>query len=270
MPTNILTQWLRGASYPWRALAFLRRHNIWRLALAPIAVNLFLLGAVVYGGIELVWPWMHQLGARLQSYAADADVVRMAVTLLIWCLWILLVPLIVIGSCTVVLLLGQMVAGPFLEILSERVECLALGRVETPFGLKRFIESVFLGLGDAMWSLVYLVAIYLPLPLLGLIPVVGAAASLYFGALLLTQEFLGPPLARHMVSYRARWSLLMRHKSLAFGFGCGTMLLVAIPGINLLMLPVACVGGTLLYCDMFTAGLLKSVVVTELTQSPQP
>lgn len=268
MPVNFFTLWLRGASYPWRAIAFLRRHALWRLAVAPIAINLFLLGAVVYGGIELAWPGMHQLATKLESYSSDGDVIRMAVTVLVWCLWILLVPLIFIAGCTIVLLLGQMVASPFLEMLSEQVECLVLQRQPVPFGIKRFIESVFLGVGDAMWGIVYLLAIYLPLPLLGLIPVVGAVASLYFGALLLAQEFLGPPLARHMVSYRARWALLMRNKSLSVGFGCSTMLLVAIPGINLLLLPVACVGGTLLYCDMFKGGLLRGTVETALTDLP--
>ena len=78
--------------------------------------------------------------------------------------------------------------------------------------------------------------------------------SFGFSALLLAHEFMGLPLTRQLVSYRERWSHVWRHKWLAVGMGTSTMLLLAIPGINLVLLPLASVGGTLMYCDLREAG----------------
>ena len=122
-----------------------------------------------------------------------------------------------------------------------------------PFGIGRAIKTVSVAIGDLVWGVFFLVMVNGPLILLGFVPVLGTAVaalvSFGFSALLLSHEFMGLPLTRQLVSYRERWSHVWRHKWLALGMGSSTMLMLAIPGVNLVLLPLAAVGGTLMYCD---------------------
>ena len=71
------------------------------------------------------------------------------------------------------------------------------------------------------------------------------------------QEFVGLPLARQLVGYRRRWGVVWDNRWLAAGFGSAVAVLFIVPGLNLVLLPLAAVGGTLLYCDLKTAGRLS-------------
>ncbi|MEO0593615.1 MAG: hypothetical protein AAFZ38_08550, partial [Myxococcota bacterium] len=44
-----------------------------------------------------------------------------------------------------------------------------------------------------------------------------------------------------------------RNRWLSLGFGSSSMLLLFVPGLNLILLPLAAVGGTLAFCDLYRA-----------------
>jgi CysZ protein len=256
--STFIPQLFRGATYPWRAVLFLHRHRLWRQAGIAVGINILLLGAVMFALVSLAWPWLVSLDARTQAMAADGEVVRVALTLLKWAVWILVMPLVLVASAVVVLLLGGVVAAPFLDMLSERVEQLVIGTAPAPWNGRRAWQVFLFGLTDILWSLAFLVAIYVPLLVVGFIPGIGALASLVGGSLLLAQEFVGMPLARRMMPYRARWRIILDHKWLALGFGAMSTLFLMVPGLNLLLLPVASTAGTLLFCDLLRTGRVEA------------
>jgi CysZ protein len=256
LPRHPITQMIWGASFPWRALGFIAEHELWLWASFAVLINIVLLAGIITGVIWYVMPWLSEAQARLGAMAADGQTLQMAVRLLVWALWIMVVPLIFVGSTVVVLLFGQLFSSPFLDMLSEKVECIQMGSLPQQAGFGRFVGAAALAFADCVWGIVYLGAVYIPLLLLGFVPGVGALVSLVAGSMVVSQQFLGLVLSRHLVSYRARWSCILQNKWPALGFGAMTTLMLALPGIDLLLLPLATVGGTMLACALWRADRL--------------
>ncbi|MEL6338893.1 MAG: EI24 domain-containing protein [Myxococcota bacterium] len=256
---GLIEGFFRGLRYPLEGFGFIREHRLWRLAAMPIAINVLLFVAALALIGVVVWPWLAWANQGLEQWA---DGFEMAVIVwfaaaVIWMAW-LLGALVVLGaSSIVVLLIGQAVASPFLDMLSERVENIVLGTPEQPFTVAIVVRSIVLSLADLFWGLLFLVAVHIPIFLLGLVPGIGtvpaSAASFAFGALLLAVEFIGLSMTRRFVSYRQRWAAIWRNRWLSLGFGSSSMLLLFVPGLNLILLPLAAVGGTLAFCDLYRA-----------------
>ncbi len=258
LPRNFAAQFFRGALYPFQAFGFLRRHRLWGMASAAIIVNCALLALLVGGAFYFLIPYLEATVVAMVAWAGDSTLWMGVIEALTWVLWIVAIPAIIIMNFMVLILVGQAVASPFLDLLSEQVEVRVLEVAPAPFGVKRTLKSVAIALGDLVWGVLFLVAVNLPLLLLAFIPVLGTSLagvlSFSFSALLLAHEFMGLPLARQLVPYRRRWSHVWKHKWLGLGMGTSTMLLLAVPGLNLVLLPLAAVGGTLMYCDLRADG----------------
>ncbi len=258
VPANFVAQFFRGVMYPFAAFGFLRRNRLWGMAAASIVVNVVLLVGLIWGGYTLLLPHLTGLTTGMEAWAGESAFLGVLVEVLTWALWIVAMPALLMLNFLVLVLVGQAVASPFLDLLSEQVEVRVLQVAPEPFGLKRTVKSVAIALGDLVWGVLFLVAVNLPLLVLALVPVLGTSLagvlSFSFSALLLAHEFMGLPLARQLVPYRRRWGHVWKHKWLGLGMGTSTMLLLAVPGLNLVLLPLAAVGGTLMYCDLRADG----------------
>lgn len=244
--------------YPIQGLVFLKEHRLWAMAGASIFINVLLLALLVGGGFYYVTPLMDSAHTTMLAYIGDSATAGFLIDALMWMLWIVVAPALIFLNFILLVLVGQAVASPFLDSLSEQVETRALGTQPAPFGLSRTVKSVLVALGDLIWGLAFLVMLHVPLLFLAFIPffgtVLASVISFAFSALLLTHEFMGLPLIRQLVGYRRRWSYVWRNKWLALGMGTATMALLAVPGLNLVLLPLATAGGTLLYCDLRAEG----------------
>jgi len=263
LPAGPIGNFFRGFRYPIEAWGFISKNNLWGMALVSIIINVLLLVVLIFMTIYFLWPLLGDLDALLAGLS-DYEWVKVLLAALSWLLTFLAVILAVVGNALVLLLLGQAIASPFLDVLSEKVEALVLGAPEHPFSVGRTLRSIFVAVSDLLWSLIFLIAINLPLFFIGIIiPGIGTsisgAVSVFFAALLLAQEFIGLPLARHLVSYRKRWRGVWGNRAISTGFGSAALMLLMVPGVNLLLLPLVTVGGTLAYCDLQNAGRLALV-----------
>ncbi|MFH0899823.1 MAG: EI24 domain-containing protein [Pseudomonadota bacterium] len=251
------TDVLRGLRYPFDAIRFMRRHRLWSIAAVPLAVNIAVLALVF--GVAVFWlipkisclvDWLASLSTwfYLQSLVVALGWLAMVVACL----------LVFVASALAVLVLGRAIASPFLDLLSEKVESIALGTPEMPLSLGYLGRSMLVAVGDLLRGTALLAVAHLVIALAGAIPGVGwalgGAASVFLGSLVLAHESIGMAAARRLVSYRRRWSVIWENRWLSLGFGLAVMALLAVPGLNLLLLPLATVGGTLAYCDLRRAG----------------
>ena len=171
--------------------------------------------------------------------------------LLLWNIaWALGLAIAILISCVVALMIAGIVASPFNDRLSQKTEQLVLG--------PRYVEPSQLGLASevarSIGSTALITATYIgcmvPLLLLNLVPVLGSVAytvcaggvSAYFIAL----EYSDILLARHHVPMREKFALIWRERKLTLSFGFGTSLMLAIPLLNLILAPLAVIGGTLI------------------------
>jgi CysZ protein len=262
LPSSSFALFLRGLTYPLEGLRFLSEHKLWSMAAAAILVNVALLVAMIGLASVYLVPMIQGWVAAMALWAAGSTVLGWLAGFFSFLLWCLVGPVALVLGFLVLMLVGQTVASPFLDSLSEKVESLVVGTPVHPLTMTRVIKDVVIAFGDLVGGLLFIVAVNFPLFLVGLIPGVGAIAasipSFCFSAWLLAQEFMGLSLVRKFVGYGDRWRAVWSNKAITLGFGATTTLLLFVPGLNLVLLPMAAVGGTLMYCDLKVLGRMPA------------
>jgi CysZ protein len=146
-------------------------------------------------------------------------------------------------------------AAPFNDLISQRTELLVSARFEErPFSVSLLMKDSARAIGHSFrilgWYVVMLVA---GLPLL-LVPGVGPLLFSVYSALLssymLAYEYLGYPMDRRRYSFADKRAFLRSRFLPVIGFGLGSLAAASIPIINMLFIPAAVAGGTLLFLDL--------------------
>ncbi len=234
-----------------------REHpTLLRLCVAPLIINLLLFvglaaGLGYYWNDIIAWIWPRPDGAAWRA------------------LWYLLYGFMVI----IVLLMGYMLffalqgvlSAPFNDVISERVEKLAYGLEPPPFTVARFSKGIASAVfNEVRKQGVYLLAMGALLVLKILVPVVGPVLFLVGGFLVSANffcyDFMDFSMARRELPWKAKMGLLRGNRSLTIGFGGLLAGAMAVPVLGSVTMPMAAVGGTLLFCDLHRAGALESVV----------
>lgn len=262
LPDGFIGRFLAGLRYPLEGFAFIRANNLWRVCLWIVLVDMVVFALLVFGALALVKPMLATMGTYVAgTFAVQSEFAAGLVQILTWVIWGVVVILTLGLSGVALVLIGQALASPFLDDLSEKVESLVMGTPEPPMSAARITRAVLIGLSDLLWGTLTSICVYGPLFLLGLIPGVGTIPatilSYMFAAMLAAHEFVGLPLTRRFVDYRGRWRVVRENGAVALGFGATTLVLLVIPAAGFFVLPFATVGGTLLFCDLAATGRLS-------------
>jgi CysZ protein len=235
---------LDGFRAPLRGLTFLWRHRaLWKLVWIPVIIN-----ALVFSGLGALFAT--QFSKLITLLLPSGDAWYWAVlSVLLWALGSALILVLFFLAFTVV---GNAIAGPFNDILSERVEAMTRGIPPPPAPpLARQVAAVGRSVLESLKALASYLAVALLLLLWNLIPGAGAViytvASGVWTLLFLALEFGDYYLIRHRPRFRARWACIWSHRWASLGFGAASSLMLLVPLLNLLLLPVAVTGATLLW-----------------------
>ncbi len=248
---NFVVNFSRGFFTPFRSLRLLKSNP--RLILYIVIP--FMINLVVFSGA--VWLGLEFFGSTVVEYIPQGDRWYWAIlSWLVWVLAVLLTAVLVFFSFTVV---GNLLASPFNDLLSERTEeVLTRRRVDVPFTLGRFLsDATKTVLMEAKKMAIFVVVMLLILPL-NLLPGIGnviytvlaVSLTLFF----LCFEYLSFVMVRKQQFFGAQQRYIFARKFLMFGFGCGVMALLAIPFMQMLCIPLAVIGATSLWCE--DAGLV--------------
>ncbi|MBW2253417.1 MAG: EI24 domain-containing protein [Deltaproteobacteria bacterium] len=251
---SVVRRFVRGASYPWRGLRFLfPRTEIWPWAAGPFLITLWMIlgalwGAVWYGDdlLALFWtrPALHSSGTF---------------EIVVWDMvanWLRLLVFLVLAVASWIL--GNMLASPFYDVLAEKTEGLVLDRPEHPFDWRIAFGDAWMSIRHSALGLLLYLLVMGPLFLLNLIPGVGSvlytalstAATVFFVA----RELMDIPLSRRRTPFVAKLRWMARHKALLAGMGAVCTLLLMVPLVNFFAMPIAVMGGTLMYCHLDREG----------------
>ena len=248
-----------GAASLSAALRLLRSHSeLWIWCALPLLVNLVALALAV----AVAWNYLDPLSARLEALLPTADPSVWYAWLwvgplraLAWLLkWILLV-FFLIAIYFLFTLLGGVLASPFLDVLSQRVERLRTGAMleEVQEGLRARLggalrvvleegkRALFLLGGELVFVLIGWVPGLQPLALVG---------ALLFALLFMPLEYTGFLLDRRGIPFRTRRRWLWRQRRVMLGFGATALGTFLVPGLNFLCLPWLVCAGTLLALDV--------------------
>jgi CysZ protein len=236
----------RGFAYVFRAPRFLLKHPaLLRFVAIPFAINLVIFSMAVYFGIDL---FTH----LLEQYLPQGDAWYLAVLYyLAWVVAGLLSTVAVFFGFTVI---GNILASPFNELLSERIEALVRGTGEAaPFSLTGFVadsgRAMLIELKKQLFFIVGMILLLLMnlLPWFG--PLAYAVLAPLFTLFFLVIEYLSFVLMRKQVGFDQQRSYVFGRPLLMAGFGCAVFCLLAIPLLQFFCIPLAVSGATLLWCD---------------------
>ena len=244
---SVVGRFVQAFLLPLRAIGLLaRRRALWPLVVMPMCINIMLFAAGVVLVVSLADDWLNLWWARPEA-AAWIEWFLVGVWYLAWGLALVLG----VGLAYVlVLLVGGIVASPFNDALSERTEQVLTGQAEVPQPGGTFIGGILASVGSTAAITLLYVLLMIPVLLLNLMPGVGTMAAATvggaLGAFFVAFEYADTVLARYGLQLRAKLRLLRANLALALGFGLGTSLLLWVPFLNMLCIPVAVVGGTVL------------------------
>jgi CysZ protein len=169
------------------------------------------------------------------------DLVRLLAGLAIFGLALLLA---VLTYTALTLAIGE----PFYEKIAEKVDD-SCGGVANPVDLPWY-RDVLRGLKESVRLIVLSAVLGTALFAAGFLPFVGQTVVPVIGALIggwaLAVELTGVAFVRRGMYLKQRRVHLRRHRALALGFGTTAFVLFLIPGVNILVMPAAVAGGTLL------------------------
>lgn len=213
----------------------------WSLALAATSVAVFVL--VVVHVVPQAGPLLEGVWERpLRGVAAR-----------LWLVARLLVGALLVGAsylCAV--LVSRVVAAPLYDKLSESVERLVSPRPDEPFSWRQMLRDTAQGLRhtlyNALLSLVALAAIAALAPLAGPgAPLAASALTALWASTVAALEFTDMPMSRRRLRFGAKWGVARRHWATFAGLGLGTYALLAVPVLNIVLVPIAVASGTLVY-----------------------
>ncbi|MBU4383988.1 MAG: sulfate transporter CysZ [Proteobacteria bacterium] len=237
---------MRSFWAPMWGLRLLWDHKrLWPLAAAPFFLNLILFGLAFWLSYAYLGDWVRGLlpGGDGWWWAA-----------LLYLLLVLVVLALLVVQIYLFAVVGRVVSAPFLELLTRRTEALAQGMPPgAPWSDGGLVRDVMRVLRQSLKRLLIYLAVMLPLLLLNLIPGVGAMAyavlAWLFTAYFLALEFMDYPLDRRGLSLKEK-SRYVRGMGLGWlGFGSAVLVMGLIPVVNFALLPLAAMGGTLLYLE---------------------
>lgn len=244
-PQRRFLAFLDGALWPLRgARIILVNPRLWGWVIVPAVINATLLFLGITAVLSLTptvlsWLWPVPPGAGL------------LIRTLWWVVAVLLMGTLLTLTAVGTYFLSGLVALPFLDQLSDRVEVMQIGPREQATSWAEFFGDIGVSMLHTVLGLLTWAVAMISLLVVGLIPVVGppveAVLSLCVTALLLSREMMDGPLSRRRVGYLAKLRTVWRHTPTTLGFGLVVAALLWVPLLNFLLLPVAVVGGTLMY-----------------------
>lgn len=233
-----------GSGYFWRGFPLLNHPGIRRYVIAPLLINTLLFAALIYFGAE-------KFDALLDSLIpAWLDWLR-------WLLW----PIFAILSLFVVFFLfswvGNLVAAPFNSLLAEAVQARLTGvSPDTNTGWLGFARDIAVSFLPAVLSELRKISYFLlraiPIGLLLLVPGINIVVPflwLAFSAWMLAIEYSDYPMGNQGLSFPEQRRRLNGRRMLSFGFGAMVLLATMVPGLNLLVIPTAVAGATVMWVE---------------------
>ena len=238
----MLTDVLTGMNGLLRGYRLLARKGLRRYVAIPFIINIFVFLVLVWSAIEYFDSWVQSLLPASEQWWA------VLVRGLLWIVFVLFGLLAVFFTFT---LIANLIGAPFNGLLAAKVERLVTGS-DVAASSSGFLVGILPAIFGEIRKFGYFLAWAIPLLVLFLIPVVNLFAPVVwfiFMSWMLALEYLAYPMENGGLRFAQTRKLLHRRRGLSLGFGGAVAVALLLPGINLLVMPAAVAGATLLWVE---------------------
>ncbi|MGE0872107.1 MAG: EI24 domain-containing protein [Kofleriaceae bacterium] len=232
----------RGAGDTLRGAAYLARNpRLWPWVIAPAVVALVLLVIVAGWLLSVASAPIAAVSAWLPGEWLD-NVLRIIATIIVAVLGV-----------SVFVSVASLIAGPFNEMLSERVEARVTGAPSPPFSVLGFVVDLVVGITHAARRIVRYLILLALLLVVALVPAIGpvlaTVGSAYVTAQFAAYDAHDAVFARKRWRYRDKVEYLRVRRWRSLGFGGPIALLLLVPGANVVALAIGATAATLTVID---------------------
>ncbi|MFN3235144.1 MAG: sulfate transporter CysZ [Gammaproteobacteria bacterium] len=259
----MISDTLKGISYLKRGFSLISQPGIRRYVTIPLLINILVFGGFILWVKHLFQHLTLWLEALLPSWLMWLD----------WLLWLVFTIAILFFFIYAFTFVANIVAAPFNGFLSEKIEKI-LQNDESPHqfqeasphsqetsrhsregGNPAFLTLCKLPL-DAIIRQLQLLWYFIPRAVLFLIlffiPGINVAASLIwfcFSGWLMALQYLDYPFDNHHISFRRMRKRLSKRRAMTLSFGSVVLVLSFIPLVNLVIIPAAVAGATVMWVE---------------------
>ncbi|WP_212715721.1 sulfate transporter CysZ [Zooshikella ganghwensis] len=237
----------QSTHYFFAGLKLIFQPGMRRFVFIPLTLNIILFSVMIYYSIGFI-------DSQISNFIAWLPEFLSFLSWLIWPIALILMCLLVFFSFS---LIANFIAAPFNGFLSEAVEKhtrqqQGLPVSETPLDWKELSLLIPRTLSRELRKLGYIVPRWLLLVILTFIPVINFIAPivwLIWGAWMMAVQYADFPADNNKVPFPALLNKLKQRKSMTYSFGGLVYLMTLIPFVNLLVIPAAVAGGTILWVN---------------------
>ena len=229
---------MNGLACSREGFALIRKPGIRRYVIIPTVINILVLAAFVAFSVKEFERWVASITNMLPDW----------LSFLSWAIY--LVGLIVVAFLLLYsfMIVANLIASPFNAVLSSKIEeTLTPGHVHPESGLYSMIVGA---VAREISKLLYVLPRLLLLMLLSIIPFLNTLAPLLwvlFGGWMVAIQYCDYGADNNQVSFRVLRERMALHKLSAVSFGVPINIMLAIPLVNLFLLPIAVAGGTVFW-----------------------
>jgi len=241
---------LSGPQYLKRGFSLLREPGIRLFVILPILVNVLIFGTLSYLTLDKLGQWIGQVMAWLPQWLSFLE----------WLLWPLAVILVLVIVMYVFSTVANLIAAPFNGLLSEKVEEMLTG--EEVAGRETILQAIASfprSIGRECHKLLY----YLGFAIITLIAsfVISPLSPLLWFAMnawMMAIEYLDYPMDNRGMAFSESRRRTGSQRATSFSFGALVMVGTMIPLLNLIIMPAAVCGGTLMWVERLKGSPAKN------------
>jgi len=234
---------LGGPHYLNAGFKMIMRPGLRMFVLLPLSINIVVFFGLIYFAVQRFNGWVAQLMPNLPRWLSFLDYI-------LWPLFVVLVLLIIFFTFTTI---ANLIAAPFNSFLAEKVEVIARGEDHfPPFSWGELLAMVPRTMAREMRKLGYFLPRALGLLILSFIPglnIIAAPLWVLFNIWMMAVQYIDYPADNNKVSWPVMMEWLRSRRLLSLGFGGITYLALMVPFFNLIAMPAAIAGATLLWVE---------------------
>ncbi len=232
-----------GPDYLFAGFRMISRPGMRRFVVLPLSINILVFVGMLWFAVSRFNIWVDSMVPSLPDWLSFLSYI-------LWILFAAVVALMIFFTFTTV---ANLIASPFNAFLAEKTEIVARGKDPfPPFSWAELAAMVPRTLWRELRKLGYFLPRALGLLILSFIPGVNLLAAplwLVFNVWMMAVQYIDYPADNNKVNWPSMLHWLRQHRWASLSFGGITYLAVMVPVFNLIAMPAAVAGGTLLWVD---------------------